>query len=93
MLRKGVGSVSAHPYHRQVHARLHLPSSPYFPGHRDERQSLFHLQLLIRTQASAIAPTCSQVMAIGTTDILRSTESGYRTCKGWDLPDPIIIHF
>lgn len=81
MLQKGVGSVSAHPYHRQVRARLHLPSSPYFPGHRDERQSLFHLQLLIRTQPSAIAPMCYQVTAIGTPEILRSTQPGYKNLK------------
>lgn len=52
----------------------------YFPGHRDKIQSLFHLQLLIRRQASAIAPTSYQVMATGTPpEILRSTQPGYRT--------------
>lgn len=73
MLQEWVGSVSVHPDHRQVRVCLHLSSPPYFPGHRDETQSLFHLQLLIRRQASAIAPTSYQVTATGTPEILRST--------------------
>lgn len=53
--RSGWGRVSAHPDHRQVRVCLHLSSHCSRP--QDETQSLFHLQLLIRRQASAIAPT------------------------------------